>query len=48
MFMKAPYKTETPENIHKTLKRKAIINWVIFFVILSLITIGILELLRNY
>ena len=44
--MKPPYKIETPENINKTLQRKTIINWVIFFVVLTLVTIGILELLQ--
>ena len=45
MFKKYP-KMETPEGMHKTLKRKAMINWIIFFVVLALVTIGILELLQ--
>jgi uncharacterized membrane protein YvbJ len=47
MFMKpgTGYKIHTPEQARKEMKKKQIINWVIFFGVLLLVTIGILELL---
>ena len=45
MFMKPGYKVQTPEDIQKTLKRKTIVNWIIFIAVLGLITVGILELI---
>ncbi|MES2765498.1 MAG: hypothetical protein V4642_06510 [Bacteroidota bacterium] len=39
------HKMLTPEDARKTMKRNQIINWVIFFGVLLLVTIGILELL---
>lgn len=47
MFMKAGYKVQTPENIERTLKRKSLINWAIFLVILGLVTVGILEIITS-
>ncbi len=44
--MKSDYKIQTPENIQKTIRRKSMVNWIIFIVLLALITVGILELIN--
>jgi len=46
MFGNKTPELQTPEEIQKTLKRKSIINWVIFIIILALISIGVLELIN--
>lgn len=45
--MKPEYKVMTPENAREEIKKKEIINWVVFFGILLLVTIGILEVITR-
>ncbi len=45
MFMKPGYKIMTPETARKEMKRKATFNWIMFFSVLLMITIGVLELI---
>ncbi|MES2765492.1 MAG: hypothetical protein V4642_06480 [Bacteroidota bacterium] len=47
MLAKSKIVIMTPEQARKEMKRKEMLNWIMFFGFLLLVTIGVLELITS-